>query len=155
WPSYRNGAARLGSTSAKVAGSLHPAWRYRAAAPPRMAWASAEGRVMEQKLIGHRAKYDDAIHPVVVGNRVFFGSSIAHHLHCLDLASGRELWNFATGGPIRLAPTVDANRVYFGCDDGHAYCVSAEDGSLIWRRHAGPAEEWLLARGEMISRWPI
>ncbi len=155
WPSYRNGAARHGSTSAKVNGPLQSAWTYQAAAAPRMAWASAEGRVIEQKLIGHRSKYDDAINPVIVGTRVYFGSSVDHHLHCVDLATGKELWNFATGGPIRLAPSVDRQRVYFGSDDGHAYCVSAEDGSLVWQRRAGPAEEWLLARGEMISRWPV
>jgi DNA repair protein RadC len=32
--------------------------------------SNAEGRVMEEKLIGHRVKYDDALYPVVVGDRV-------------------------------------------------------------------------------------
>ena len=155
WPSYRNGPDRQGSTSEVVDGPLQPVWNYRTPVPPRLAWSSAEGRVMESKLIGHRTKYDDALHPVVVGDRVFLGSSVDHHVHCLNLASGEFLWSFATGGPVRLAPTVAGDRVYFGSDDGYAYCVAADDGTLIWKRLAGPAEEWLLARGEMISRWPV
>lgn len=105
--------------------------------------------------MGHRAKYDDAIHPVVVGQRVFFGSSVDHQLHCVDLTSGAELWTFFSGGPIRLAPTVSEGRVYFGSDDGYAYCVEAANGRLVWKLRAGPLDEWLLARGEMVSRWPV
>lgn len=155
WPTWRNGNSRGGATAAVLQPADSPRWVYRAASAPRMAWSSAEGRLMENQLIGHLVKYDDAIHPVVVGDRVWFGSSVDHHLHCVDLLTGRELWTFATGGPIRLAPTVDQQRVYFGSDDGAAYCVAADSGQLIWKHQAGPAGDWLLARGEMISRWPV
>jgi len=155
WPSYRNGILRHGSTDEAVSGDLKPAWVYQAPTPPRGVWSSAEGRVIESQVILNRAKYDDALSPVVAGNRVFVGSSVDHHLHCLDLVTGMSLWTFPTGGPIRLAPAVDNDKVYFGSDDGYAYCVSAGEGSLIWKHRAGPADEWLLARGEMISRWPI
>lgn len=155
WPTFRNGPARQGSTSEVVHPEEQPRWVYRAAAAPRMAWSSGAGRIMENHLIGDLTKYDDAIHPVVVDNRVFFGSSVDHHLHCLDLKTGAQLWTFAADGPIRLAPTVDQGRVYFGADDGFAYCLSASNGTLNWKLKAGPADEWLLARGEMISRWPV
>lgn len=155
WPSYRNGAARLGSTDEVVTGALNRSWVYQAPAAPQGAWSSAEGRVIENMVIRNRAKYDDALNPVVVGDRVYIGSSVDHHLHCLNALSGKTLWTFATGGPIRLAPAVDAGNVYFGSDDGHVYCVSADHGTLVWKHRAGPAEDWLLARGEMISRWPV
>ncbi len=156
WPSYRNGPARVGSTSAELLPEATARWVYRAPAPPRMAWSSAEGRVIENHLIGHLVKYDDAIHPVVAGQHAYIGSSVDHHLHCFNIATGQEVWSFASGGPIRLAPSVDQGRVYFGSDDGYAYCLSAQDGSLIWKHLAGPTDsEWLLARGEMISRWPV
>lgn len=134
--------------------NLSPGGFIKAAAAPHMAWSSAEGRVIEDKLIGHLVKYDDAIHPVVVDGRVFFGSSVDHHLHCLDLATGREIWTFGTGGPIRLAPSVDQQRVYFGLDDGFAYCLSADTGTMIWRVSASPSNEYLLARGVDDFRWP-
>ncbi len=50
---------------------VEAAWVYRAAAAPRMAWSAGEGRVIEKHLIGNLTKYDDAIHPVVVGLRVY------------------------------------------------------------------------------------
>ena len=121
-----------------------------------MSWGSAEGRIFENHLIGNRNKYDDALQMVVVGNQLFFGSSVDHHLHCVDLKTGKSHWSFAVGGPIRLAPTVYNGKVYFGADDGFAYCVSSVDGSLIWKIYGSSSDSnWLLARGEMISRWPV
>jgi outer membrane protein assembly factor BamB len=155
WPTFRNGIMRQGSTDEGISPSIESSWSYRAAAAPKMAWSAGEGRVIENQLIGNLTKYDAAIHPVVVGGLVYFGSSVDHHLHCLNLVDGSSKWVFATGGPIRLAPTVDGHRVYFGSDDGCVYCLSAEDGQLIWKRQVSSHSEWLLARGEMISRWPV
>ena len=59
------------------------------------------------------------------------------------------------GGPIRLAPTIADGRVYFGSDDGRVYCLDAKSGELVWQVQAAPEEDWLLARGEMISKWPV
>ncbi|MEK6234697.1 MAG: PQQ-binding-like beta-propeller repeat protein, partial [Planctomycetales bacterium] len=39
--------------------------------------------------------------------------------------------------------------------DGYVYCLDAADGSLSWKLRAGPKDERLLARGHMISRWPV
>ncbi len=155
WPTYRGDNARGGTSAETVRVPLKPRWIASAPGSPQLSFSSAEGRVIEGHLLGHRAKYDDAIHPVVVGQRVFFGSSVDHQLHCVDLVSGAELWTFFSGGPIRLAPTVNGGRVYFGSDDGCAYCLDAADGRLLWKLRGGPADEWLLARGEMVSRWPV
>lgn len=155
WPMYRGDLGRTGGTSEQVQLPLTPRWIYNAPGAPRLSWSSAEGRVMEGKLIGHRAKYDDAIHPIVVGERVYFGSSVDHRLHCRHLTTSELIWSFFADGPIRLAPMVVDGRVYFGSDDGHAYCLNAENGELVWKVRGGPADEWFLARGEMISRWPV
>jgi outer membrane protein assembly factor BamB len=156
WPTYRNGNERTGSTDEAFSPGSQPRWVYVSPKAPKMSWGSAEGRVFENHLIGNRNKYDDALQPVVVGDKLFFGSSVDHHLHCLDLKTGGERWSFAVGGPIRLAPAVSNGKVYFGADDGYAYCVSAENGSLIWKVCGSNSDRhWLLARGEMISRWPV
>ncbi len=155
WPTYRGDAARTGATKETVSGSFRPAWRYVSPAPPKLAWSSGEGRVVEGHLLGHRVKFDDALHPVIADGKVFFGSSVDHQLHCIDLKTGAPLWTFYTGGPIRLAPTVADGLVLFGSDDGRVYCLDASSGREIWKLRAGPADEWILARGEMISRWPI
>ena len=155
WPTYRGDNARGGASTETVQLPLTPRWIASAPGAPQLSWSGEDGRVIEGHNMRHRARFDDAIHPVVVGKQVFFGSSVDHQLHCVDLSSGTELWTFFSGGPIRLAPTVDGGRVYFGSDDGCAYCLDAADGRLVWKLRAGPIDEWLLARGEMVSRWPI
>lgn len=155
WPTYRGDNARSGSTTETVQVPLKPRWIASAPGVPKVSFSNAAERVIEGHVMGNRSKYDDAIHPVVVGQRVFFGSSVDHQLHCVDLVTGAEAWTFFSGGPIRLAPTITDGRVYFGSDDGFAYCLTAADGKLLWKVRGGPTEEWLLARGEMVSRWPV
>ena len=155
WPTYRRDNDRSGSTPEKVNGPLHLQWTYAPPAPPRRAWSEAGGRTIEGHLIKDRVRYDDAFQPVVVGQRVYFGSTADDQVHCLDLSTGNELWSFFTGAPVRLAPTVYENSIYFGSDDGFAYCLDAKTGSLIWKLRAGPSDEWFLGRGQMVSRWPV
>jgi outer membrane protein assembly factor BamB len=155
WPTYRANNDRTASSAEAIELPLHAAWQYDSPAAPELAWSSGEGRVMEGKLLGHRVKFDDAFQPVVASGKVYFGSTVDDQLHCVDLNTGRPIWSFFTGAPIRLAPSVVNGRVFFGSDDGNAYCLDAETGKLHWQFRAGPEEDWLLARGEMISRWPV
>jgi outer membrane protein assembly factor BamB len=154
WPTYRGDNGRTASSSEQIAVPLKAAWKYESPAPPEMAWSSGEGREIEGKQLGHRVKFDDVFHPVVVGGKLFFGAT-DDQLHCVDVATGATEWTFFAGAPIRLAPTVADGRAFFGSDDGHVYCVDAASGKLHWQFRGGPAEDWLLARGEMISRWPV
>ncbi len=152
---YRGDKERTGGTEQALSLPLKPAWISQAPTAPRLAWSSAEGRVMEHKLIGARIRFDDAFRTVIADQKVYFGSTVDHQVHCLDLASGQTQWTFFTGGPVRLAPTVSGDKLLFGSDDGYVYCLHKDSGTLIWKRLVGPHEEWLLARGEMISKWPV
>ena len=116
----------------------------------RPAQEPIEGLVMK-----HRARFDDAHHVAIVGDRVYFGSAVDHQVRCVDAATGQTVWRFFTGGPVRLAPTVHQGRVYFGSDDGWVYCLEAATGREVWKMRVGPRDERLLARGQMISRWPV
>jgi len=155
WPTEGGSNARLSSSPERLDVPLKLQWTYQAPAAPKLAWSSAEGRTIEGKLMGSRIRFDDAFRTVIVGGRVYFGSTVDHQLHCRDLATGKLLWTFYTGGPIRLAPTVADGRVFFGSDDGRVYCVKADTGELVWQRRVAPRDEWLLARGELISKWPV
>ncbi|MCA9072929.1 MAG: PQQ-like beta-propeller repeat protein, partial [Planctomycetaceae bacterium] len=155
WPTYRYDNTRQGATSEKLTLPLKSAWVYQAPAAPKTAFAGPDSRNIEGHDLRHRVNYDDTFQVAVVGDKLYFGSSVDHHLHCYDLKTGKHNWSFATGGPIRLAPTVWEGQVYFGSDDGFAYSVDALTGRLTWKLRSGPAEEWLLARGDMISRWPV
>jgi outer membrane protein assembly factor BamB len=154
WPTFRGNNERTASTDESVQFPLSAAWKYESSALPEMAWTDGKGRVFEDKLIGNRTRFDDVFHPVVVSGKLYFGST-DDQLHCMDLKTGVTEWTYFSGAPIRLAPTVVNDRVYFGSDDGHVYCIDATTGKLHWQFRAGPEEDWLIGRGEMISRWPV
>ena len=86
------------------------------------------------------------------GTRVFFGSSADDQVRCLDLATGELLWTFFAEGPVRLAPVVHQGRVYFGSGDGSAYCLAADDGSLIWTHRVAESERRIPGNGRIINR---
>ena len=50
---------------------------------------------------------------------------------------------------------IAGGRIFIGSDDGHADCLDAATGKLIWNLRAGPNDELILARGRMTSRWPV
>ena len=90
---------------------------------------------------------------VVAGGRCFFGSSADHKIYAIDAATGEGIWEFFTGGPVRLAPAVWNGRVYAVSDDGCLYCLSANDGRLLWKIRAGDEVDRLIGNGRIVSRW--
>ena len=53
------------------------------------------------------------------------------HQPMVDAATGNEKWRFTTDAPVRVAPTLVGDVLYFGSDDGFAYAVRADDGALM------------------------
>ncbi|MBP89986.1 MAG: hypothetical protein CMJ64_25300 [Planctomycetaceae bacterium] len=155
WPTYLHDFTRAGATDEQLSLPLKQSWVRDAPSALRRAWTGPEGRTVEGKDLYDRVRFDDAFQVAVVGEDVFFGSSVDHRVYCLDSQSGAERWSFFTGAAVRLSPTVVDGRVYVGSDDGYAYCLDAGSGQLIWKYRAGPAEEWFIGRGDMISRWPV
>jgi len=155
WPTYMRDRTRVGYTDETLPVPLHAQWVIDSPVPPRRAWPGPEGRVIEGLKLKHRVRFDDAFHVAVARGSVFFGSSVDNAVHCVNASTGEEIWSYVTGGPIRLAPTYAEGRVYAGSDDGHVYCLDAAEGTLVWQRRAGPADERILARGRMTSRWAV
>ncbi|MBN2270693.1 MAG: PQQ-binding-like beta-propeller repeat protein, partial [Sedimentisphaerales bacterium] len=155
WPTYRHDNARSGYTSESLAAPLRAQWVYTAAHRPCPAWSGPAERPREGFRQLHRVIFDDAFQVSAAGELVYFGSSSDNKVYALEAGGGRERWSFFTGGPVRLCPTVQKDRVFFGSDDGFAYCLKAEDGDLVWKTRLGPRDERLLGNERMISRWPI
>ena len=155
WPTYQHNNARVAATDETLAAPLVLGWTYSSPAAPQTAWSGPRSTPIEGLIMRHRVRYDDALHVVSLGGKAYFGSPVDHRVFCVDAATGKPHWSFFTEGPIRLAPTLDGDRVYFGSDDGNVYCLSTGDGKLLWKYRPAPQDERLLARGEMISRWPI
>ena len=164
WPTYHHDYQRSGVSAESLPTGLVKTWSYRSPAPPRAAWdepATWDGynKVFDLK---NRQVFDKAFHPIIVDNRVFFGSSVDDQVYCLDLATGKEIWRFYTEGPIRLAPTwyrssddPTSGRIYVGSDDGCVYCLDAADGKEIWRALISKKRLRVPGNGRLISMWPV
>ncbi|MHB8900915.1 MAG: outer membrane protein assembly factor BamB family protein [Thermoguttaceae bacterium] len=144
WPTYRGDAQRSARTEESLPDDLAVVWRHAARHAPQPAWSDRDTRM----------PFDRAMHPVIAGGRVFFGSSVDCKVYALDAASGRPLWTFFSGGPIRFAPAVDEDRLLVASDDGCLYCLAAADGRLLWKLPGGPTSSRVLGNGRLISRWP-
>jgi outer membrane protein assembly factor BamB len=151
WPTFMHDNARSGVTAERLDLPLTEQWVYHAPAPPKPAWPDPQPDFNELP----KVKFDDALYTVAVGSTVFFGSSVDNQVYALDAATAAVRWTFFTGGPVRLAPTVDRGRVYFGSDDGKGYCLAAEDGRLIWEYNAAPESRRVIGNGRIISLWPV
>jgi outer membrane protein assembly factor BamB len=62
--------------------------------------------------------------PAIADGRVWIGS-FDGRLYSLDLDTGKQLWEFRTGGRISASPAVAAGRVIVGSQDGLLYCFGA------------------------------
>ncbi|MBN2451644.1 MAG: PQQ-binding-like beta-propeller repeat protein, partial [Lentisphaeria bacterium] len=107
WPMVRGDARRGGHTAEALPDGLAVHWSYRARHRPEPAWSGRDTRM----------PFDRAMHPVVAGGRVFFGSSVDCKVYALDAATGGELWQFFCEGPVRFAPAVAGDRVFVVSDD--------------------------------------
>ncbi len=99
-------------------------------------------------------QFDVAYRPVVAGKTLFLASSQADGVAAFDAETGDPLWRFFTDGPVRFAPTVWDDKVYFASDDGWLYCVSADRGDLVWKFRGAPSDRKVLGNGRLISAWP-
>ena len=156
WPTYRYDNRRGGVTPESIQLPLTPAWVHTSPTPPQMAWsgpAKWDSYANIRRLESMR-NFDPAFFVTVVGDCVYFGSSIDDAVHCLEVKTGKERWVFDTEGPVRLPPSWYQGKVYFGSDDGYAYCVDAAAGTLVWKRKPSGQETRLLNNGKLISHWP-
>ena len=69
-----------------------------------------------------KARVDSS--PVVVGNRIFVGSSDGR-LYGLD-RKGKLVWDYEAGGKFTASPAVAENCLVIGNEDGTLYCFGAK-----------------------------
>jgi len=148
---------RSGITAESLAlDDLEQGWVYTSPAPPQIAWDGGQPwDSYAQNLQVPMRDFDTAFFVSVVGDSVYFGSSVTEAVHCLDARTGRQQWFFTTNGPVRYPPSYYDGKLYFGSDDGYVYCIDAENGSLIWKY--SPVEDARLIgnNGSLIPMWPI
>jgi eukaryotic-like serine/threonine-protein kinase len=111
--------SRAGEVVALAAATGAVEWRFKGGADLPLAWGHESGDVYVSS-------------PAVAAGRVLVGSGDGH-LYALDAASGRALWQLATGGRVRSSPAIALGTVYVGSMDGSIYAADLESGRLRWR----------------------
>jgi outer membrane protein assembly factor BamB/SAM-dependent methyltransferase len=136
WPTWQHDSRRSGFSGETIdATSLGVEWTWQSAFPPEPAWhgpAKWDAYAKIRDLPSMRS-YDLVFQPVAASGRVFFGSTSDDTVYCLDAKTGEVAWEFTTDGPIRIAPTIAHEKVFFGSDDGFVYCLAEKTGKLIWK----------------------
>jgi len=98
--------------------------------------------------------------PVIKDGKVYLldrDDKVGDKLKCLDLANGKELWNFAYDAPgsvmfpgSRSVPTVDGNYIYSCGPYGNLYCIDLNTHKPVWNKNV-----WTDFGGGEIPRWAI
>ncbi|MEW4529976.1 PQQ-binding-like beta-propeller repeat protein [Maioricimonas sp. JC845] len=76
--------------------------------------------------------------PAVTEDVVVIGSR-DKRIHCIDRATGKSRWTYATRAKIDCSPVIAGNRVVFGSADKNLYMLNLEDGSEVWKYNTGQA----------------
>ncbi len=74
--------------------------------------------------------------PAVTDEHVIIGGR-DKRVHCLERATGKQLWEFQTGGKVDSSPVVCGGKIAFGSEDGRLYVLSMENGKELWSYEVG------------------
>jgi outer membrane protein assembly factor BamB len=144
WPMWRYNAQRCAASPEQLPAKLNLQW-IRELAAPKPAWPASQDRL----------QFDASYEPVVAGKTIFVGSMVSDSITAYDTETGAEKWRFYAEGPVRFAPVVFKDKLYFASDDGYLYCLNTNDGSLIEKFLAGPATNKVIGNYRLVSMWPM
>ncbi len=157
WPSYQHDNLRSGITADQLnAPTLSQSWIFTAKARPQPAWHGKMERdsYAKRSFQADTYDYDKAFNLIAADGKVFFGSTSGNACVALNDTTGTEVWRAPAISAVRVAPAFDSSKIYFGSDDGHAYCVNASTGALIWKYRGGASDTMIASDHKFISRTP-
>ena len=98
--------------------------------------------------------------PVVKDGKVYLldrDDKVGDTLRCLDLSTGKELWQSAYDAPgtvmfpgSRSVPAVDGNHVYSCGHNGDLYCIDIHTHKPVWNKNV-----WKDFGGDRLPMWAI
>ena len=78
-----------------------------------------------------------SVQPVVAAGRVYFGT-LSGTFHCVDAATGKDVWKAGVGWPVfHTACLAAGGTVVFGTGDGTVRALRAADGKPAWAHRTG------------------
>ncbi|MDT3697331.1 MAG: PQQ-binding-like beta-propeller repeat protein [Ignavibacterium sp.] len=95
--------------------------------------------------------------PVIIDDIVYIVGS-DKVFRALDLKNGKLIWQFTgLNGFVETKPTFYDNKILFGAWDENFYCLSADDGQLLWKWNGGrkgklysPAVCWAVVSDDVV-----
>ncbi len=158
WPTYMHDNARSGVTAESlILAELNPGWIITSPARPQVAWDGGQPwDAFAQLQNVPMRNFDFAFYVTVVGDLLYYGSSVTDSVHCINVNTGKQNWFFHTEGPVRYPPAYYDGKLYFGSDDGYAYCIDAKNGSFNWKYSPSGGEARQIGNnGSIIPMWPV
>ena len=158
WPAFRHSSSRNAVTLESLPTGLpYVRWEHQPAQAPSPAWYGPAKWDAYANLAGlHSMRdYDQVYHAIAADGAIYYASSAEDCVRKLDAKTGAVEWTFFTNGPIRVPPCWVDGKLYFGSDDGYAYCIDATDGSELWRFGARATGRRVLNDGKLIPLWPV
>ncbi len=157
WPCFGGDKNHSFVSSEIISSKMYLQWSYTASKKPAPAWPEPARQDFWHNvgIITPAVTYDRAFDPVIADGKLYFGSSADDSIRCLNAETGKLIWKFYTEGPVRLAPVIHENKIYFGSDDGCVYCLNDEDGSIIWKKRCSREDYRIAGNERIISLWPV
>ncbi|MBV8257755.1 MAG: PQQ-binding-like beta-propeller repeat protein [Actinobacteria bacterium] len=97
-----------------------------------VAVATGTGKVRWRKHIGA-----SETSPLLIDQHLYVGDWQGT-VWCIREGSGKTVWTYRTGGPVKAAIASAGDRVYAASYDGHVYALNADTGKLAWRASEDP-----------------
>jgi outer membrane protein assembly factor BamB len=145
WPQWRYGSGHGSASTENLPTDLKQDWTV-TSSPRKQVW--------DNPLNHDLMTYDQIFEPVVSKDRMFLTFNDSDKLVALDVKTGKTLWTFYAEAPLRLAPAVWKDKVFFTCDDGRLYCINSKTGKAEWIFNGAPYTRKALGNTRIISAWP-
>ncbi len=154
WPMYRRDMRRRAAAPGKIrAKQLAVLWTKKLLPAPKD--APGDDSVLRNDWLLNKVSGSPVTQPTAAGGKVFVSFTHAKQVVALDARSGEMAWRFLAPGRLDTPPSIHRGLCLFGCNDGSVYCLRADDGKLVWRFRAAPAERRIVAYGQVESAWPV
>ncbi len=92
---------------------------------------------------------------MIANGSVFVSRPDAHQVVALFADTGKEKWRFTANGRVDTPPTIYKGLAIFGTSAGYVYALRSDTGEMVWRMKAAPADERIVAYGQVESAWPV